>query len=494
MHEASLDDGPRRRLSLRDQIDCVPVYVVWEITLACNLRCVHCGSRAGPQARGRTLAPSECLDVVRQLAELGTRQITLIGGEAYLRKDWLIIAKAITRRRHPLRRSSPARARSPRSASAPRSRPASARSACRSTDRATFTIGSAASRAASITRCARCDFANAAGIRPGVNTQITCAVDDRICAKSSMTHRRARGEVLAGADHGGDGQCGRQRRHAAAAPRNPRDARPARRPVRARPSDRLPRSCPGNNIGYFGPLRIHVAHDHQRAGALGRLHGGREQSSGSKPTARSRAARPLPADPYGGGNARDRLDRATRWRRSGARPRPRLDRTPAGGFCGSCYYWNVCRGGCTWVTHGRSPASAATIHSAIIARANWPKKGLRERIVKVAEAPGEPFDFGRFDIVVEDAIRPARPMSELARDDKKRPRGRKLELCTGCREFIFAVRTHLPALRRQCPRDGTAIPQRRLSRHRDHPAHRSAPKRRECATSGRLATLLVDLG
>ena len=43
------------------------------------------------------------------------------------------------------------------------------------------------------------------------------------------------------------------------------------------------------------------------------------------------------------------------------------------------------------------------------------KKGLRERIVKVAEAPGEPFDFGRFDIVVEDAQRPAHTRRTRAR-------------------------------------------------------------------------------
>ena len=57
--------------------------------------------------------------------------------------------------------------------------------------------------------------------------------------------------------------------------------------------------------------------------------------------------------------------------------------------------------------------------------------------MKVAEAHGELFDFGRFDIVLEDASGRRIP-GERARDDKKRPRGRKLELCTGCREFIFA--------------------------------------------------------
>jgi len=74
----------------------VPVHVVWEITLACNLKCGHCGSRAGKR-RANELSTSECLDVVRQLAAAGTREITLIGGEAYLRRDWLQIAAEIAR-------------------------------------------------------------------------------------------------------------------------------------------------------------------------------------------------------------------------------------------------------------------------------------------------------------------------------------------------------------------------------------------------------------
>src|SRR6185503_8724097 len=38
----------------------------------------------------------ECLDVVAQLARMGVREITLIGGEAYLRKDWVEIIQAVT--------------------------------------------------------------------------------------------------------------------------------------------------------------------------------------------------------------------------------------------------------------------------------------------------------------------------------------------------------------------------------------------------------------
>jgi len=67
---------------------------VWEITLRCNLACKHCGSRAGP-ARPNELSTDEALDVVRQLAEIGVVEVSLIGGEAFLRSDWLTIARAI---------------------------------------------------------------------------------------------------------------------------------------------------------------------------------------------------------------------------------------------------------------------------------------------------------------------------------------------------------------------------------------------------------------
>ena len=71
-----------------------PVYAVWEITLKCDLACRHCGSRAGA-ARPDELTTAECLDLVHQMADLGVKEVTLIGGEAYLRDDWTDIVRAI---------------------------------------------------------------------------------------------------------------------------------------------------------------------------------------------------------------------------------------------------------------------------------------------------------------------------------------------------------------------------------------------------------------
>ena len=73
-----------------------PVYVVWELTLACDLACRHCGSRAG-KARPAELSRDEALDLVAQLAALGSREITFIGGEAYLSEPWLDVIAAASR-------------------------------------------------------------------------------------------------------------------------------------------------------------------------------------------------------------------------------------------------------------------------------------------------------------------------------------------------------------------------------------------------------------
>ena len=71
-----------------------PRYVVWELTLACDQPCTHCGSRAGT-ARPDELDRDQALDVVRQLAAMGTREVVLIGGEAYLHPAFLDVVRAL---------------------------------------------------------------------------------------------------------------------------------------------------------------------------------------------------------------------------------------------------------------------------------------------------------------------------------------------------------------------------------------------------------------
>lgn len=65
-----------------------------EITLQCNMKCIHCGSSAGYK-RESELSTNEWINVCEQLADLGCRRIALLGGEPFLRKDWFIIAQKI---------------------------------------------------------------------------------------------------------------------------------------------------------------------------------------------------------------------------------------------------------------------------------------------------------------------------------------------------------------------------------------------------------------
>jgi hypothetical protein len=67
---------------------------------------------------------------------------------------------------------------------------------------------------------------------------------------------------------------------------------------------------------------------------------------------------------------------------------------------------------------------------------------LREKIVKVAEAPDEPFAVGRFEVRLERADGSRAPRS-LGLDGKRRKRGR-LILCQSCEEYIYAAEHHCP--------------------------------------------------
>ena len=72
-----------------------PEVCVWELTLTCNMRCIHCGSSAGI-ARPRELNVEECLVVADELLELECRQVTFIGGEVFLYPGWERVARRLS--------------------------------------------------------------------------------------------------------------------------------------------------------------------------------------------------------------------------------------------------------------------------------------------------------------------------------------------------------------------------------------------------------------
>ncbi len=67
---------------------------VWELTLRCNLRCVHCGATAG-RPRADELTTAEALRVADDLVALSAGEVTLMGGELFLRPDWLSVAQRL---------------------------------------------------------------------------------------------------------------------------------------------------------------------------------------------------------------------------------------------------------------------------------------------------------------------------------------------------------------------------------------------------------------
>jgi len=70
------------------------ICAVWELTLACNLRCTHCGSSAG-HARSNELDTKECYKLCEEFASLNCRDVSLMGGEPFLRPDCFAIARCV---------------------------------------------------------------------------------------------------------------------------------------------------------------------------------------------------------------------------------------------------------------------------------------------------------------------------------------------------------------------------------------------------------------
>ena len=71
-----------------------PLKAVWEITMACNMRCKHCGSSCKEPLPGE-LSTEEALHLCDDLSRLGLNHMTLSGGEPLLRKDWFLLARRL---------------------------------------------------------------------------------------------------------------------------------------------------------------------------------------------------------------------------------------------------------------------------------------------------------------------------------------------------------------------------------------------------------------
>ncbi|NOZ48616.1 MAG: radical SAM protein [Chloroflexi bacterium] len=82
---------PYEALLVRLRQRLVPFTVFWELTHRCNLHCRMCYNV--PRARPE-LSTEEALSLLPQLAEAGTLQLVLTGGELFTRPDFFTIAES----------------------------------------------------------------------------------------------------------------------------------------------------------------------------------------------------------------------------------------------------------------------------------------------------------------------------------------------------------------------------------------------------------------
>lgn len=376
-------------------------YAVWEITLKCNLKCTTCGSRAG-DARRDELSTAEALDLVRQMAEAGIDEVTLIGGEAYLRKDWPEIAKAITA--HGMACTMTTGGLGVSAHMAEKMAEAGIKTISVSVDgleashdRQRGVPGSWRGAMNALTNL------KAAGLPISANTQIN---------KLSMPELPALYEVLRDKGiHAWQTQMtvpmGRAADNAdlLLQPWELLELHPMLAELAERGRADGIMMMPGNNVGYYGP------HDAQTKGH------GKEglnwdgcqagiSTLGIEADGAIKGCPSLPTGPYTGANIRD-VDLATI---IGSTEQLAFNRVayedPARatehlwGYCKGCYYADICRGGCSWTAHvffGKRGNNPYCHHRAI----EHDRQGLRERLVLATPAPGEPFDHGVFEIVVE---------------------------------------------------------------------------------------------
>jgi radical SAM protein with 4Fe4S-binding SPASM domain len=393
---------PVRSLRDEDLATATPIYVVWELTMKCDQPCQHCGSRAG-QARENELETAEILAVAKDLVRLGTREVTVIGGEAYLRTDLIEIVRALAEGGIRVtmqtggRAFTPERARSLRDAGLD-GLGVSIDGPSRIHDRIRGNLGSHRAAVQAL------ENARAVGMVLSANTQVNRLTADHLVE----TARQLRALGVQAWQPQLTGPLGR------AADRPDWILEPWRivevvdtlaeiqKEAIREHKEGIPFNIAfNNNLGYFGPheqilrSRPGDVETHWRGCAAGTYVLGIESDGTVK------ACPTLPTKEYAAGNVRE-LNVGEIWDKS---PVLRFARDRQGtddlwGFCKTCYYAEVCQAGCAWTAHttlGRRGNNPFCYHRVTELR----KKGVRERLEPAEPAPNLPYDHGRFVLVEE---------------------------------------------------------------------------------------------
>ncbi len=75
------------------QVMAAPIFVVWQFTNRCNLRCRHCYASSTPSSMPDELTTDEAKKLIDELAECGVAGIAFSGGEPLARGDFFEVAR-----------------------------------------------------------------------------------------------------------------------------------------------------------------------------------------------------------------------------------------------------------------------------------------------------------------------------------------------------------------------------------------------------------------
>lgn len=375
-------------------------YAVWEITLKCNLACSHCGSRAG-HARAKELSPEEALDLVRQMAEVGIKEVTLIGGEAFLRPDWLQIAEAINQAGMLCSMTTGGYGISLETAR--KMKEAGIATVSVSIDGLEETHDRLRGKQGSWKYAFKTmSHLREVGITFGCNTQINRLsapefplIYERIRDAGAIAWQIQLTVPMGNAADNADILLQPYELLAL----YPMLARVARRAL----SDGV-QFQPGNNIGYYGPdERLLRGRGDENEWTFWQGCSAGLSTLGIEADGAIKGCPSLPTSAYTGGNIRDHslgeIVEHTELRFNlGAG-------TPQGtahlwGFCKTCEFAELCRGGCTWTAHvffNRRGNNPYCHHRALVQA----ERGMRERVFPKIRALGLPFDNGEFELIEE---------------------------------------------------------------------------------------------
>ena len=373
-------------------------YAVWEITLKCNLACQHCGSRAG-EARSQELSTLEALNLVQQLAEVGIQEVTLIGGEAFMRPDWLEIAQAITEAGMICGMTTGGFGISLETAQ--KMKDAGIQVVSVSVDGLEATHDHLRGKTGSWEWAFKTmSHLKQVGIPFGCNTQI-----NRLSAPEfPQIYEKIRDagiftwqiQLTVPMGNAADNH------QILLQPYELLDIYPMIARVVQRAKQEGVDVQPGNNIGYYGPYERLL-----RGGGAWTFWQGCSAGLSAlwiEADGAIKGCPSLPTAAYTGGNIRDRSLRDIVEQAAELRFNLGAD-TPQGtehlwGFCQTCEFAQLCRGGCSWTAHvffdrrGNNPYC----HHRALTQA---KKGIRERFYLEQPAAGVPFDNGRFVLIEE---------------------------------------------------------------------------------------------